>query len=1101
MLIRSGMPVQAIQPAQRLLPQDSTAPVLDQIVNNPAFDTTTQYTQSETSICVNGNNMVESFNDSTGDSSSGYAFSSDGGKTWTHDRIPQNDNQLTLGDGVVALGPKGEVYYSTLMFIRGKTLLSTVGVAKSMDHGATFTTPVEASTSDSSEKNFNDKEWIAVDRSPNSPFNGSVYVSWTNIGKHVSIDFARSTDQGATFSDPNRIATADLPNYAQGSNIAIGPAGDVHVVYFVGSLFTQSGSIAYVKSTDGGRHFSSPIVIANMLPIREVTGIGNVRANSLPDIAVGPNGAIHVAYDAQPALGGKDRSDIFYVRSTDGGTSFSQPVRLNDDSTNNSQLFPSVAVTAAGAVGIEWWDRRNSTNDCLTDVYMTISHDGGTSFGPNFRVTNQNFVFTPIEPSLASGYHGDYLNMTADGETFFPSWSSEARGNPDAYMGIVPAATDPLAPDFGLAAQKVYDAVSPGGSADYPLSIESTGGFSGDLTFAAYPQIAGVTVSLNRQGSSQLLTAHVDTSADTPAGSYLYTVTASSGPKTRATEFWVNILAKSDQLVRPFANASNTPGYTTMSTRPQVDPSGNLHVAFNDDSDSVEFGNKVFYTRSSDGGRTYSPPIPVSRDGQDAGTPIIAVGSAGNVFIAWLYSKLESVGGLTLPRPVSIAVSRSSDSGVTFSPPVDISTNPGAVSSLVGLNQDSQGGLDVLYLGSAGSGSQSLQGLLAVRSLDFGQTFPDPVAISSTGQQPEFISIAADKNGALLVIYLDESGFAKTSQTPIFACRSTDGHTFSQPVQISPSDVVNPINGPILELGADGSAYVLYETFTATSDPLDPNVTDLSSPSLSLLVAPDGKTFSLAGHIPTQGFQPSMLVGPSGRIYVSFVGLQDLPSGGPIITVLITRSEDKGASFSIPIPATSSDTSAEEIVMIADQHGNLNVGWSDFGLGASTDVFMAGSVDGGVTFSTPLNVSANVGVSLSPFLALLADGNLAVLWNDDSAENPEVFSAVLAPPAPATPDFAPVSQSVSVARGFTGNFVLSISRPGGFSGSVSVTAPSTLPQGVHISPPQVSTTTTNAGFTLAVDKKHLKPGSRDLEFTATDGSGRTKSATITLDIQ
>ncbi|HKF58784.1 MAG TPA: sialidase family protein, partial [Blastocatellia bacterium] len=850
-----------------------------------------------------------------------------------------------------------------------------------------------------------------------------------------------------------------------------------------------------------GRHFSTPLTIANLLSISHVTGIGDVRANSLPDIAVGPNGNVHVVYDAQPALGGKDRSDIFYLRSTDGGNSFSQPVRLNDDNTQNSQLFPSVAVTSGGAVGVEWWDRRNSPKDCLTDVYMTISHDSGTSFGPNFRVTRQNFVFTPIEQGLAGGYHGDYLNMTTDGETFFPSWSSEARGNPDAYMGIVPADTDPLAPDFGLAAQKVYDALSAGGSADYPVSISSSGTFSGALSFDAYPQIAGVTVSLNRQGSSQLLTAHVETSPDSPAGSYLFTVTGSGGGKVRATEFWVNILPKSDQIVRPLDNVSNTPGYTNLLSQPQVDSAGNLHMAFNDDSDSVEFGTGVFYARSSDGGRTYSSPILVSRDGQDADTPVIAAGSDGNVFIAWQYLKLELVDGVLVPSIASIAVSRSSDSGATFSLPVDISANSGGVGSLVGLNQDPNGGLEVFYIGSAGSGSQSIQGLLAVRSLDSGKTFSDPFAISSAGQEPEFTSIAVDKNGALLVIYTDIAGLTKNRQTPIFACRSTDGQTFSQPVQISPADVFIAIFAPVLELGADGSAYVLYESFTAVQDPTNPSLIELSSPSLGLLVAPDGKTFAQAGHIPTEGFQPAMLVGPGGRIYVSFVGLQDLSSGGPALSILVARSEDRGASFSIPVQVTNSPAGANDSVMLIDGHGNLNAAWDDLGPGLSLDVFMAGSVDGGVTFGSPINVSANIGDSVIPFLALQADGNIALLWNDDSAENTEVFSALLAPPAPAAPDFAPISQSLSVARGSAGSLVLSISRPGGFSGSVTVTAPSTLPQGVHISPSQVSTTTTNATFTLAVDRKHVKRGPRQLDFTATDGSGRTKSATIALDVE
>src|SRR5262249_53096598 len=151
-------------------------------------------------------------------------------------------------------------------------------------------------------------------------------------------------------------------------------------------------------------------------------------------------------------------------------------------------------------------------------------------------------------------------------------------------------------------------------------------------------------------------------------------------------------------------------------------------------------------------------------------------------------------------------------------------------------------------------------------------------------------------------------------------------------------------------------------------------------------------------------------------------------------------------------------------VMLVDRQGNLNVAWTALEVGSNFDVEITGSIDGGVTFNSPLNVSANVGVSIAPLLSVQADGNLGMLWSDDSAENQEVFSAVLAPLPPATPDFALISQFLSVPRGFEGNLVLNVSRPGAFTGSVSVTAPSTLPQGITISPSQVSTATTNAKF-------------------------------------
>src|SRR5262249_39715629 len=96
-------------------------------VNNPSLDEF-GHTNSETSIAVNGPNVVVSFNDASFFDASGYAFSTDGGSTFTHQRIPTPDNGRgdSLGDGVVVYGPNGELYYSTLADDRNGT--SFIGV-------------------------------------------------------------------------------------------------------------------------------------------------------------------------------------------------------------------------------------------------------------------------------------------------------------------------------------------------------------------------------------------------------------------------------------------------------------------------------------------------------------------------------------------------------------------------------------------------------------------------------------------------------------------------------------------------------------------------------------------------------------------------------------------------------------------------------------------------------------------------------------------------------------------------------------------------------------------------------------------------------------
>ena len=447
LMLNGRRPDSARQPV-RLNPQDAPAPPLDPAENlrvtSPSDDRlgAGHHTHSETSICADGNNIVESFNtDGVSPTAfSGFAVSSDGGRTFRASTIPNPDSTITLGDGVVALGTKGLIYYATLMIANG---VSTVGVAKSVEGTFGFSAPVDAAARVENGSDFQDKESLAVDRNANSPFQGNVYVAWTDFSDSTFIEFARSVDLGNKFQKPITLSIKSSSNSVQGSNIAVGPNGEVYVVF--SDTEGPVTGIGFVKSLDGGVTWTQPRMIALPLNISQMPGLGNVRANSFPRMAVGLDGVIHVVYGAQPAVLGRDRSDVFYIRSKDGGGTFSAPLRLNDDGTTNPQFFPSIAVTASGAVGVEWWDMRNSPDfGSLTDVYMTISNNGGDSFGPNFRVTNHNFVFAPIDPGLAAAYHSDYNWMTADGENFFLPWSDEFYGEPDAFFAKVPATRDPL---------------------------------------------------------------------------------------------------------------------------------------------------------------------------------------------------------------------------------------------------------------------------------------------------------------------------------------------------------------------------------------------------------------------------------------------------------------------------------------------------------------------------------------------------------------------------------------------------------------------------------------------------------------------------------
>lgn len=560
-------------------------------VNDPSADAG-GHTQSETSITVRGSNIVVSFNDANADGS-GYAFSTDGGNSFTHRRIPTPPGGFNLGDGVVAHGPNGELYYATLAFTSSRQ--SIIGVAKSLDNGATFSTPADASTTAGNASDFQDKEWVIVDKGSSSPFRGNVYVSWTDFTASNGnfINFSRSIDGGITFSAPINLSSRDGSQAVQGSVPAVAPNGDLYVAYF--DVHSGLPKIAVVKSTDGGQTFGLPVTASLLIPVGTMTGGGGVRANSFASLAIDNAGQVHAVFTAVTADKPADRGDIYYVRSSDGGASFSAAVQLNDDDTRTTQFFPSIAAAADGSLGVKWWDRRNDTvNDSLTDVYMTISRNGGTSFAKNFRITDHNWVFGPIEPGFAPGYHGDYDGIAADGNNFFVSWSDERNADPDAYFTEVPVSRNADAPDFNISARKVYDSVVAGNSVSFEFATSGNSGFAGSLSVSAAPAISGLVYSFSPSSvtSGQTTNLTITAAASTQPGTSLITVLANGGGITRKTNFRLTTLSASFPG-QPPQNITKTPGFTDSRGALQIDLSGTIHHVFEDDTAVGAFGGTI----------------------------------------------------------------------------------------------------------------------------------------------------------------------------------------------------------------------------------------------------------------------------------------------------------------------------------------------------------------------------------------------------------------------------------------------------------------------------------------------------------------------------
>jgi len=896
------------------------APLQNIMVDNPGNDVD-GHTHSETSIAVNGSTIIEAFNDAYDANDSGYAVSTDAGNTWTARRVPVPAGLvgLNLGDPVVAFGPSGEIYYSMVsLVLTAPTDIEFIAtVAKSTDNGLSFSQPVNASTTAGNPNDLQDKPWVTVDRGGSSKFKGRVYLSWTDVTRFGAgsffINVARSTDGGATFSKPVAVSPADKNSAATGSVPVVAPNGDVYVAYEDFDL--EPGGISIVKSTDGGVTFSGPKAVARFFPIGTLTGGGGVRTNSFPSMTVDNNGVVHIVFNAITHPPGPDRSDIYYVRSGDGGNTFSPPQMLNDDGTATSQNLPSIVAAPDGTLAAKWWDRRNDpTRDLLTDVYMAISRDGGQTWSKNFRITDHNWVFGPTEG--LSSYHGDYDSIAADSSNFYVSWSDERAAFPNAFFALVPIDQNPAFADFNISATKVFDSVIAGNSTEFDLSTSASNGFSGALALSVTtPPANGMTFTFAgatvMAGEPAKLT--VSTSPATQRGTYLLTVAAAGAGLTRRTNFRLTVYDPA-RTAAP-VNVTNTSGFSSEHYGLQIDSSGSIHVTFDDDT-AIPGGSDVFYSRSTDAGHTFSRAVKISTNSDFSFQSTEGLDGTGGIYVAW--TSLDTNTGNQ-----EVFLSRSTDHGLSFSTPAMASSGSQyAVTPRIAI--DRNGNVVLVYIDF----NTANFSIWAVRSSDGGRTFSGPVQISGNKEDVGSLgqAVAFDSAGAAYVVYSDDAA----ATTPVRFAAAPDGLHVGGSATVS--DGQSDAFAPSIAVSRNDEICVAFESVTGSV--LHPNEEIMFVKSCDKGAAFSGQVNVSSN--PGQSTSPGIAVGADGVISLAWEDTTDKPDGD----VFVSRSVDGGATFTPAFNLSADSGQASSACLAIDPAGDVFSAWTDDSA-AERDVFLA----------------------------------------------------------------------------------------------------------------------------------------------------------------
>jgi hypothetical protein len=337
-----------------------------------------------------------------------------------------------------------------------------------------------------------DKEWVAVDHFPGSPYRDHVYAMWTTFNGSAGngkIRLAVSRDRGRTFDKPITITppgvTTPATTYVYPS---VGRDGTLYVAFVGGFDTTNKNRVGHVyvtSSHDDGRTFGPFVEAAT--PIENPNGSfpnTSFRDGIIENFTASPTYAGHVYLTYEDWVDGRSR--VRFRQSTDGGLTWSL-VEDASDAQAGDQFQPSVAAGPNGAVAVAFYDRRarcpddpsilpahrGAANTCI-DVSLQAYKDAGSGavpVGGNVRVSR--YSWDPDQPQqkvggltqypcaahtdpcpVGSGFIGDYFGLAISARnlytfavsTHYPSRTVRADdGGPvyyqDQVLGIVPRST------------------------------------------------------------------------------------------------------------------------------------------------------------------------------------------------------------------------------------------------------------------------------------------------------------------------------------------------------------------------------------------------------------------------------------------------------------------------------------------------------------------------------------------------------------------------------------------------------------------------------------------------------------------------------------
>jgi len=363
-----------------------------------------------------------------------------GGQTWSFTNYaPHTNPAFGSADPSLAFDAVGNVF---LCYIDYDDLIDSgsVYIRKSIDGGLTWGDPIEVINAHSDQGKYPvDRPWISIDNSGGS-YHGNIYITTMppNVFGYIPPTyhpyFIRSTNGGNTFDtwvylDSFGWLSGDYINNPYSSNTV--SSNGIFYAAYPSWVVSQNPYPQFIlaSSANGGNNF----VYKTIMDLSGNTAISDSLAKKGYLLISNPSNANHLTF--LWLLNNYGDADVFFWESYNNGSTWTSPIRINDDPIGNNRVQDLVWADfdTDGDLVVAWRDRRNAPDTTYTtssEIWGTFRHKDSTHFSPNFLISDAQASYDTILASPGN----DFMCVKFKNDTINAVWGDTRNGRLNIYF-------------------------------------------------------------------------------------------------------------------------------------------------------------------------------------------------------------------------------------------------------------------------------------------------------------------------------------------------------------------------------------------------------------------------------------------------------------------------------------------------------------------------------------------------------------------------------------------------------------------------------------------------------------------------------------------